>query len=102
MSDFLKKHFHRVGEITALKFLVFSNLITFTCETHGKLETEQIKWVDNKPLCPKCGKEAKGTSKNPKRLSHEEIVRLMQNLKKYKDFLAPRRKLPLPVGRRTA
>lgn len=56
MVDFLKNHFHRVGEITAQKFLEFSNL---------------------------------SPSKNPKRLDHEEIVRLMHNLKRFKDFLPP-------------
>ena len=69
MSDFLKVHFHRVGEITAQKFLDFAGI---------------------------------PPSKNPKKLSHEEIVRLMQNLKKYKDFLAARRQLPLTFGRRPA
>ena len=29
------------------------------------------------------------STKNPKRLGHEEIVRLMQNLKKFPDFLPP-------------
>jgi len=56
MLEFLKNHFHRVGEITAQKFLEFSNL---------------------------------SPSKNPKKLTHEEIVRLMHMLKKYKDFLPP-------------
>ncbi len=98
MSDFLKGHFHRVGDITALKFLVFSNLMTFTCDTHGKLTYDQIKWVDNKPICLQCNKEAHGTSKNPKKLSHEEIVRLMQNLKKYRDFLPPDASCLSPLG----
>jgi DNA topoisomerase-6 subunit B len=56
MLDFLKNHFHRVGDITAQKFLEFSAL---------------------------------NPSKNPRRLSHEEIVRLMHNLKRFKDFLPP-------------
>ena len=98
MSDFLKGHFHRVGEITALRFLVFSNLISFSCKEHGKIEIEQIKWVDSRTCCPKCGKQADYTSKNPKRLSHEEIVRLMQNLKKYKDFLPPDASCLSPLG----
>ena len=54
MLDFLRHHFHRVGEITAQKFLEFSTL---------------------------------SPTKNPKKLSHEEIVKLSQNLKKFKDFL---------------
>ncbi len=56
MLEFLKNHFHRVGEITAQKFLEFSNI---------------------------------SPSKNPKKLTHEEIVRLMHMLKKFKDFLPP-------------
>jgi DNA topoisomerase-6 subunit B len=56
MLEFLKNHFHRVGEITAQKFLEFSSL---------------------------------SPSKNPKRLTHEEIVRLMHMLKKYREFLPP-------------
>lgn len=65
MLGFLKNHFHRVGEITAQKFLEFSNL---------------------------------SPSKNPKRLSHEEIVRLMHNLKKFKDFLPPDASCLSPLG----
>ena len=65
MSDFLKVHFHRVGEITAQKFLDFATI---------------------------------PPSKNPKKLTHEEIVRLMQNLKKYKDFLPPDASCLSPLG----
>ena len=65
MSDFLKTHFHRVGEITSQKFLDFAGI---------------------------------PPSKNPKKLSHEEIVRLMQNLKKYKDFLPPDASCLSPLG----
>jgi DNA topoisomerase-6 subunit B len=65
MADFLKGHFHRVGEITAQKFLEFSQL---------------------------------PPNKNPKKLSHEEIVRLMQNLKKYKEFLPPDASCLSPLG----
>ncbi len=65
MLEFLKNHFHRVGEITAHKFLEFSNL---------------------------------SLSKNPKKLTHEEIVRLMHMLKKYKDFLPPDASCLSPLG----
>lgn len=65
MLDFLKNHFHRVGGITAQKFLDFSNI---------------------------------SPSKNPKKLSHEEIVRLMQMLKKFKDFLPPDASCLSPLG----
>lgn len=98
MLDFLKGHFHRVGEITAIKFLIFSNLISLSCKEHGKIENDQIKWVDSRPSCPICGKTAEYSSKNPKKLSHEEIVRLMQNLKKYKDFLPPDASCLSPLG----
>lgn len=65
MLEFLKNHFHRVGEITAQKFLEFSSL---------------------------------SPSKNPKKLTHEEIVRLMHMLKKYKDFLPPDASCLSPLG----
>jgi DNA topoisomerase-6 subunit B len=65
MSSFLRGHFHRVGEITAQKFLEFAGI---------------------------------PPSKNPKKLSHEEIVKLMQNLKKYKDFLPPDANCLSPLG----
>ncbi len=65
MSEFLRGHFHRVGEITAQKFLEFSGL---------------------------------SPSKNPKKLSHEEIVKLMQNLKRFKDFLPPDASCLSPLG----
>ncbi|MBT0160357.1 DNA topoisomerase VI subunit B [Candidatus Bathyarchaeota archaeon A05DMB-2] len=65
MAEFLKYHFHRVGDITAQKFLDFSGV---------------------------------SPSKNPKRLSHEEIVRLMQNLKRFKEFLPPDASCLSPLG----
>jgi DNA topoisomerase-6 subunit B len=65
MLDFLRNHFHRVGETTANKFLQFSNI---------------------------------SPSKNPKKLSHEEIVRLMHMLKKFKDFLPPDASCLSPLG----
>ncbi len=65
MHEFLRAHFHRVGEITAQKFLEFTQL---------------------------------SSSKNPKKLSHEEIVKLTQNLKKFKDFLPPDASCLSPLG----
>lgn len=65
MLDFLRNHFHRVGNITARKFLEYSNL---------------------------------SPSKNPKRLDHEEIVRLMHMLKKFPDFLPPDASCLSPLG----
>jgi len=65
MLDFLKNHFHRVGEITARKFLEFANI---------------------------------SPSKKPNKLSHQEIVRLMQMLKKFKEFLPPDAGCLSPLG----
>jgi len=65
MLEFLRNHFHRVGEITAQKFLDFSGL---------------------------------SPSKNPKKLSHEEIVKLMHNLKKFREFLPPDASCLSPLG----
>lgn len=65
MLDFLKNHFHRVGGITAQKFLEFSDI---------------------------------SPSKNPKRLSHEEIVRLMHMLKRFREFLPPDASCLSPLG----
>jgi DNA topoisomerase-6 subunit B len=65
MLDFLRHHFHRVGEVTAQKFLEFSGL---------------------------------SPSKNPKKLAHEEIVKLMQMLKRFKDFLPPDASCLSPLG----
>jgi DNA topoisomerase-6 subunit B len=90
MLDFLRYHFHRVGEITAQKFLIFSGLISATCPEHRTLSSDNINWVEGRPHCDRCGKEAiLSSSKNPKRLSHEEIVKLMHMLKRFKDFLPP-------------
>jgi DNA topoisomerase-6 subunit B len=99
MQEFLKSHFHRVGDITALKFLVSSGLQYVSCSNHGKLLPTDVEWVDGKPRCAKCKKECQlGPSKNPKKLSHEEIVKLSQNLKKYKDFLPPDASCLSPLG----
>jgi DNA topoisomerase-6 subunit B len=99
MREFLKHHFHRVGEITAQKFLIFSGLSSATCSQHGKLEANEVNWVEGRPRCSRCGKEAKiGPSKNPKRLKHEEIVRLMHDLKKFKEFLPPDASCLSPLG----
>jgi DNA topoisomerase-6 subunit B len=65
MLEFLRNHFHRVGEITAQKFLESSEL---------------------------------SPSKNPKKLSHEEIVRLMHMLRRFKDFLPPDASCLSPLG----
>ena len=99
MLDFLKNHFHRVGDITAKKFLIFSGLNYAFCNKHGKLSPQEIKWNRGRLYCPRCSKEARlSPFKNPKKLSHEEIVRLMQNLKKFKEFLPPDASCLSPLG----
>jgi len=99
MLDFLRHHFHRVGEITGQKFLIFSGLSNALCDAHGKLMPNEINWVEGRLHCSRCGKEAKlNPSKNPKRLSHEEIVRLMHDLKKFKEFLPPDASCLSPLG----
>jgi len=65
MHDFLINHFHRVGEITADKFLRFSKI---------------------------------DSSKNPKKLSHREVVKLMRMLKKFREFLPPSADCLSPLG----
>jgi len=65
MIDFLKKHFHRVGENIARKFLKFAEM-------------------DEK--------------KNPKELSHEEIVHLARAMKKFPYFLPPDASCLSPLG----
>jgi len=65
MSDFLKNHFHRIGEKTAKKFLEFSNISPY---------------------------------KNPKRLSHKEVVWLMHMLKEFTEFLPPNASCLSPLG----
>jgi DNA topoisomerase-6 subunit B len=98
MKEFLKYHFHRVGDITAQKFLVFSDLSTASCSKHGKLTYQEINWTGG-PHCSRCGKDLTlSPSKSPKKLSHQEIVRLMQNLKKFKEFLPPDASCLSPLG----
>ena len=65
MPEFLKNHFHRIGEKTAEKFLEFANI---------------------------------SPSKNPRRLSHEEVVRLMRTLKRFREFLPPNASCLSPLG----
>jgi DNA topoisomerase-6 subunit B len=98
MQEFLKFHFHRVGDITAQKFLIFSDLSVASCSKHGKLSYEEINWTGG-PHCSRCGKEIVfSPSKNPKKLSHQEIVKLMQHLKKFKEFLPPDASCLSPLG----
>ena len=65
LLDFMKNHFHKVGNITAKKFLEYSKL---------------------------------NPSKKPKKLSHEEVVMLVQNMKRYKDFRPPDASCLSPIG----
>jgi DNA topoisomerase-6 subunit B len=98
MQEFLKYHFHRVGDITAQKFLVFSGLTDVACSKHGKLGYQEINWAGG-PNCSRCGEALTlGQSKNPKKLTHQEIVKLMQHLKKFKEFLPPDASCLSPLG----
>jgi DNA topoisomerase-6 subunit B len=98
MHDFLKYQFHRVGDITAQKFLVFSDLTVASCSKHGKLGYKEINWTGG-PNCSHCGQSLTlPPSKNPKKLTHKEIVKLMQNLKKFKEFLPPDASCLSPLG----
>ena len=65
MLDFLTHHFHRVGEITAKKFLEYS-----------KIKANQ----------------------NPKKLTREETVNLMQTLRNFNEFLPPDASCLSPLG----
>jgi len=98
MQEFLKYHFHRVGDITAQKFLVFSDLTVTSCSKHGKLGYQEINWTGG-PNCSRCGQALTlSPSKNPKKLTHQEIVKLMQHLKKFKEFLPPDASCLSPLG----
>lgn len=65
MLDFLKTHFHRVGENIARRFLEFADV---------------------------------GETENPKRLKHDEIVRLVQTMKSFDGFLPPDASCLSPLG----
>jgi len=66
MIDFLRTHFHRVGETTARKFLEFSKI---------------------------------PPGKNPRKLTHQEIVHLVRMMKRFKDFLPPDASCLSPLGK---
>lgn len=65
MLDFMKTHFHRVGETIAKRFLEFAGI---------------------------------SLTKNPKQLKPDEIVRLVQNMKRFEDFLPPDASCLSPLG----
>jgi len=65
MLEFMKTHFHRVGELTAHKFLTYAEI---------------------------------PENKNPKKLKREEIVHLMQMMKRFTDFLPPDASCLSPLG----
>ncbi|MGQ9543092.1 MAG: DNA topoisomerase VI subunit B [Candidatus Bathyarchaeia archaeon] len=66
MKDFMKKHFQRVGEKIARRFLEFADV---------------------------------SLKKSPKRLTQEEIVRLVNALKNYDGFLPPDASCLSPLGK---
>ena len=65
MLEFMRTHFHRVGELTARKFLTYAAI---------------------------------PETKNPKKLKREEIVHLMQMMKRFPDFLPPDASCLSPLG----
>ncbi|MBS7623328.1 DNA topoisomerase VI subunit B [Candidatus Bathyarchaeota archaeon] len=65
MRDFMRRHFQRVGETTAKKFLKFADV---------------------------------GERKNPRKLSQDEIVRLVNAIKRYDGFLSPDASCLSPLG----
>jgi DNA topoisomerase-6 subunit B len=65
MQEFMKDHFHRVGELTASKFLTFAEI---------------------------------SPTKDPKKLKREEIVRLVQMMKRFQNFLPPDASCLSPLG----
>lgn len=65
MLDFLKTHFHRVGDNIGRHFLEFA----------------QIK-----------------ETQNPRRMGHEEIVKLSRMMKRFSDFLPPNANCLSPLG----
>lgn len=65
MLKFITTYFHRVGDVTAEKFLGFAGI----------------------PL-----------SKSPKKLDNEEIVRIVQRMKLFKDFRPPEASCLSPLG----
>jgi len=65
MVDFMRNHFHRVGEKTSHRFL----------ESAGISKT-----------------------KNPRRLSRDEVVRLVKMMKRFRDFLPPDAGCLSPIG----
>jgi len=65
MKDFMKRHFQRVGDATAKRFLEFANI---------------------------------GPNKNPKKLTQDEIVKLLNATKNYESFLSPDASCLSPLG----
>jgi len=66
MRDFMKRHFQRVGETIAKRFLEFADI---------------------------------GPKKNPKRLTQDEIVKLVNAIKNYDGFLSPDANCLSPLGK---
>jgi len=110
MLEFLKNHFHRVGEITALKFLAFA-AIGETADSKDLSQGEIVGLMhmlkklkdflppDASRLSP-LGEELlkAGILKDPKKLSHEEIIKIIHVFKKLKDFLPPNAGFLSPLG----
>lgn len=65
LQEFLRKHFQRIGDTTARKFLQYSNI---------------------------------GQRKTPRNIGPEDIVKLVNAMKNYEDFLAPDSSCLSPLG----
>ncbi len=138
MADFMKHHFHRVGETTALRFLWYGGLIVSkkpkNCKTEDiarllrlvrkfdksskKIEIEAIekaiKQSDDRDIVDlikiRLHIKDEGTAlrslllagliktKDPRKLSSQEIVRLVQAMKRFNGFLAPDASCLSPIG----
>jgi DNA topoisomerase-6 subunit B len=80
LVTFMSAHFHRVGEKTAKAFLLETGLI-------------KLKSSGNPG-----GKEQVIGDKSPKRLTAEEIVRIVQTMRSFKSFLPPDSSCLSPLG----
>jgi len=82
LVTFMTNHFHRVGDKTAKAFLVEAGLI----KTRYPQDPETNR------------KEQIIGDKSPKRLAPDEIVRMVQTMRSYKNFLPPDAACLSPLG----
>jgi DNA topoisomerase-6 subunit B len=138
MIDFMKYHFHRVGETTALRFLRYGGFVESKNPANWKTEDvtmlmqslkqldndskkirietieELVKKIDDKNIIGSVKTHLQikdeGTAlrvlllaglirtKDPRKLSSEEIVRLVHAMKRFNGFLAPDASCLSPLG----